>query len=308
MSNETATSLRRALSVLLVLGSDRSMKSHGLGVMEIAGLMNREKSQVSRTLRTLNELGLVDRNPDTMNYRLGWQLFALAARAGDQRLLEEASSLLIGLVRKVSERAHLCVFQGGEVLTVLSESPALAVQAVDWVGRAVPAHCTSSGRALLFDHSLPELASLWPGDRLPRPGPNAPDNVGDLHARIVEARRKGFAVAEEELEPGLVAVAAPIRDGRGRVVAALDVSGPKFRLEARLEAVGRELKDAAEELARRIGWRAEDGAGFAGPGVFSPAGLQDPVEQSRRDRAHEHRRKQIEHSDAGDVQEAQADT
>ena len=307
MSNETATSLRRALSVLLALATDRSVRSHGLGVMEIAGLMNREKSQVSRTLRTLNELGLVDRDPETLNYRLGWQLFALAARAGDQRLLEEASPLLVGLVREVRERAHLCVFQGGEVLTVLSESPALAVQAVDWVGRAVPAHCTSSGRALLLDHGLPELASLWPGDRLTRPGPNSPESVRDLHARIVRARAKGFAIAEEELEPGLVAVAAPVRDGRGRVVAALDVSGPKFRLEARLETVGRELRDAAEELARRVGWRAEDAAGFTGPAVSFP-GLQDPVEQPRRDRAQQHRRQQIDHPDPGDVQKAQADT
>lgn len=262
---------------MLVLASDRSVKGHGLGVMEIAGLMNREKSQVSRTLRTLNELGLVDRDPGTLNYRLGWQLFALAARAGDQRLVEEASPLLVGLVREMRERAHLCVFQGGEVLTVLSESPALAVQAVDWVGRAVPAHCTSSGRALLLDHGLPELASLWPGDRLPCPAPNSPDTVGELHARIVEARGKGFAVAEEELEPGLVAVAAPIRDGRGRVVAALDVSGPKFRLEARLEAVGQELKDAGEELARRVGWRSEDGDGLNGLDLSSLE-LRDQVE------------------------------
>ncbi len=278
MSNEIATSLRRALSVLLVLASDRSVKSHGLGVMEIAGLMDREKSQVSRTLRTLNDLGLVDRDPDTLNYRLGWQLFALAARAGEQRLLEEASPLLTGLVREVKERAHLCVFQGGEVLTVLSESPAQAVQAVDWVGRTVPAHCTSSGRALLLDHGLPELASLWPGARLPRPAPNSPASVRKLHALILEARTRGFAVAEEELEPGLVAVAAPIRDSRSRVVAALDVSGPKFRLEGRLEAVGQTLGDAAEELARRVGWRPEDGDGSTGPAVSSQAGLQDPVE------------------------------
>lgn len=264
--------------MLLVLASDRSVKSHGLGVMEIAGLMDREKSQVSRTLRTLNELGLVDRDPDTLNYRLGWQLFALAARAGDQRLLEEASPLLFGLVREVRERAHLCVLQGGEVLTVLSESPALAVQAVDWVGRAVPAHCTSSGRALLIDRSLPELASLWPGDLLPRPAPNSPDTVGELHARIVEARRKGFAVAEEELEVGLVAVAAPVRDGRGRVVAALDISGPKFRLEAHLQAVGQEVKEAAEELSRKVGWRAEDGDGLSRLDLASLVELQNPVE------------------------------
>ena len=60
----------------------------------IAELVGREKSQVSRTLQVLSEDGLVDRDPDTRAYRLGWRLFALAARAGDSRLAESAPGKL----------------------------------------------------------------------------------------------------------------------------------------------------------------------------------------------------------------------
>jgi DNA-binding IclR family transcriptional regulator len=65
-------------------------------------------------------------------------------------------------------------------------------------------------------------------------------------------RRRGFAVADEELEAGLLGVAAPVRDASGRVVAAVNVSGPKYRLEPGLEAAGAAVVAAAATLAGRL--------------------------------------------------------
>lgn len=256
MGNESATSLKRALAIMLVLESDEALAEGGLGVVQIARLTGREKSQVSRSLKALAELGLVDRNPGTLTYRLGWRLLALAARAGEQRLLEAAQPVLRRLVRTLGEAAHLSVLQGGEVLTVLSESPMQAVRAVGWVGRTVPASCTSSGRALLLDHELDDLLALWPAGDLFTGGPNAPTDVEDLYRRITHARRQGYVAVDEELEPGLLAVAAPIRDTRGHIVAALDVSAPKFRFRDRLKVAGAEVKSAAQELSRLLDTRA----------------------------------------------------
>ena len=73
------TSTRRSLEVLLSLGSDAAIARGGLGVTRIAEMLGREKSQVSRTLKTLADFGLVDRDPDTLAYRLGWRVFGLAA-------------------------------------------------------------------------------------------------------------------------------------------------------------------------------------------------------------------------------------
>lgn len=211
-------SVARALDVLLTLGDDEAADNGGLGVVRVAELLGRDKSQVSRTLKTLASHGFVDRDPDTLEYRLGWQLYTLAARTGRSRLLALAPAYLRRLVDELGETAHLSVLEGDDVLTLLSERSPSLVQATDWSGHRVPAHCTSSGRALLLD-------------------------VGEL----------GYAAVDGEFEPGLVGAAAPVRDFRGRIIAALNVSGPKFRLGERLDAAGSAVARAANELSAQMG-------------------------------------------------------
>jgi DNA-binding IclR family transcriptional regulator len=249
MAAEPATSLKRGLAILFALESGDE-----LGVTRIAELVGREKSQVSRTLKVLADQGLVERDPESLAYRLGWRLFTLAALAGDRRLTSAASRCLGELVRIFGESAHLSVLQGGDVLTVVSKSPPQAVQAVSWVGRVVPAACTSAGYALLIDQDRKDLEHLLPDATFRRRHPRAPQSVDELWERLAEARLRGYALADEDFETGLVAVAAPVRDFRGRVVAAVNVSAPKFRFAARLEEAGRQVRRGAEELSHMLGW------------------------------------------------------
>ena len=234
MAAETATGLKRGLAVLLALDGGGE-----LGVTSIAERVGREKSQVSRTLKVLAEHGLVERDPDSLAYRLGWRLFALAGAAGDERLAAAAPAALRGLVHALGEVAHLSVLQDAGVLTVMSESPPHTVQAVNWVGRVVPVLGTSAGYALLLDHEPSELRRFGP--------------VGTLSKRLAEARARGFTLVDEEFEPGLVAVGAPVRDFRGRIVAAVNVSAPKFRFAARLEQAGEHVRAVADDLSRTLG-------------------------------------------------------
>jgi IclR family KDG regulon transcriptional repressor len=247
---EGATSLRRGIAILEVLAADEQP----LGVVRIAELIGREKSQVSRTLATLAEHGYVERDPATRGYRLGQHLFGLAARAAPARLLELAPPLLRGLVAELSETAHLSVLDGARVLTLASEMPRSAIRASVRGGRELDAACTSAGRALLLDHDRPRLEALFAGTALPPAGPNAPRTVAELWRRLEAARRDGRAFADEESEAGLVAAAAPVRDFRGAIVAAVNVSGPKFRLGGRLEEAGDAVAAAAGELSRRLGY------------------------------------------------------
>ena len=254
-SDDRASGLQRGLDVLLALGSDEALERDGLGVVRIARLVGREKSQVSRCLKALASHGFAERDPDTRCYRLGWRLVALGARAGDARLLHAAQPVLEDLVARIGETAHLSVLDGVEVLTLLSEAPTAAVRATGWQGRRVPATCTSSGRALLFDHSAEELERRFAGADLPRCGPNAARSLSQLHGRIEGDRARGWAVSDEEFEPGLVAVAAPVRSPRGVIVAAVNVSAPKFRLGGGLELAGRHVLAAAGRLSSALGDR-----------------------------------------------------
>ncbi len=246
--------LERMIDILTALGEPESTRDGGLGVVRIAQLVGREKSQVSRALRTLDQAGLVERDEASREYRLGWRLFTLAARGADQRLLALAPPVLHDLVAALGETAHLSVRDGDAVVTLLTEASPSVVRAIEWTGRAVPAHCTSAGRALLLDHDERSLRALLGDGELPAAGPGAPRDIGELARRIGAARALGYAAIDAEFEDGHVGVAAPVRNFSGRIVAALNVSAPAFRLGGRrLDAAGGEIRARAEELSGRLG-------------------------------------------------------
>lgn len=266
LADQRGTSLRRGLEILTALGSGES-DSSGLGVTRIADLTGHEKSQVSRALAILAEYGFAERLPGRATYRLGWTCFALAARAGEPRLRQHATLALTQLVDQVGETAHLSALRGRDVLTLLTQAPPHAITATGWVGRTVPAWCTSAGRALLLDHDRAGLVELLGPGPYPAEGPGAPADVDELHRRIRDARAVGYACADEESEAGLVAVAAPVRNFEGHIIAALNVSGPKFRLGERLLSTGELVRAAALEVSRGLGARPDDVSDAAEPRV-----------------------------------------
>lgn len=269
---QRSSSLRRGTSILVALGSDEALDAGGLGVVRIAQLVGQDKSQVSRALTALADAGLVDRDPRTRAYRLGWGLFALAARAGRPRLLAAAPGVLSELVAALGETAHLSVLQGDAVLTLLSHSSPAVVTARGWSGRTVPITCTSSGRVLLLDRSPAELAALFVAGEPAAGTAHAPADAEELYRRIVVAREHGYAIADEELEPGLFGVAAPVRDSGGQVVAAVNVSGPSFRLGPRAPVASDAVLRAAERLSAALAGRAgAELAAVTGGEVDAPA-------------------------------------
>jgi IclR family transcriptional regulator, KDG regulon repressor len=230
--NSATASLARGLDVLVALSEPAH--ADGLGVVALADIVGGDKSQLSRTLATLESRGLVARERDTLAYRLGWRLFALASGVARSRLLAEAPAALRGLVRELGESAHLSVRQGDQVLTLLSESPESTLHAPGRIGALTPLGSTSAGRVLVLDLDDHELDAM---------------GLGPHRSRIARARELGYAIVREEFEPGLVAAAAPVRDAAGGVVAALNVSAPRFRFDDRLEAAALRVVAAARALS-----------------------------------------------------------
>jgi IclR family transcriptional regulator, KDG regulon repressor len=252
MPGDGGNSLRRGLVALELLARAEDEGDRGLGVVDAARRLGVDKSQASRTLRALAEHGLAERDPVSRAYRLGPRVFAYAALVSERRLLRTAPPVLQALVDALGERAHLTVLDGPAVLTLLSHSPPHAVQAAGWAGRTVPAYCSAAGRALLADHDAEALLALLGDVDLVPLGPNTVASLAELSARVRDAAERGYAVADEELEPGLSAVAAPVRRFDGRVVAALNVSGPSFRFRERLDEAGEAVMRAAGTLSARI--------------------------------------------------------
>lgn len=264
--------LRRDLELLDVLAEGDALGRGSMGVVRIAEIVGRDKGQVSRTLATLAEAGLVTRDPDTLGYSLGHRLYALAARTAEAHLVREAAPSLRRIVGATHETTHLCVLRGGNVLTLSSELSEYQFRGLGWQGVSTAAWMTSSGRVLISEFSPPELADwyrlhghdesvLHPGDRrdgwAPPPSTNPPrtQRVTDLESLIREIgriRERGYAVVDEEFEAGVVGVSAPVRGATGEIVAAINISAPKGRLGDRLESAGRLTARVAEELSDRL--------------------------------------------------------
>ena len=258
---------RRLVDLLEEIATASTTDASGPTVSALARVLGRDKSSVSRQLKLLTELGLIEKGDDG-SHILGWRLFALAARAGDQRLLMLAPAVMRELVRATNERVHLTVRHQDEVLTILTEGPSRAVSAVGWVGRTVPILSTSSGRALMLDDDELEVRALVArrlGDA---------DAAGDTPTvqraleRIVLARTTGYTVSTGEFEDGLSAVAAPVRDVHGRIIAAINVSAPAYRFDTRLQEVAPLVRRAADELSAALS---------------SPAGVATPRERTGDD-------------------------
>lgn len=208
---------------------------------------------------------MVERDPDTLNYRLGSRLYALAARTIETRLVQLAEPYLRRVVTALNETTHLCVLRRYEVLTLRSVYPSHAFRGLGWEGVGVPALTTSAGRVLISD---------WPADRLRtwveqhQPTSAGPGlkvrTIKDLLREIADIDRSGFAIVDEEFAEGVVGVSAPVRDFRGRVVAAVNVSAPKGRLARGLRDAGRVTSSVTRELSAALGYRPVAGETLRG--------------------------------------------
>lgn len=268
--------LRRDLELLEVLGSPEAEGGGGLGVVRIAELVGRDKGQISRTLATLAEAGLVDRDPSTLAYHLGYQLYALAARTLESRLVRESAPFLRRVVRATHETTHLCVLRGDNVLTLTSELSEYAFRGIGWEGVSVAAWRTSSGRVLISNWSdsdmqgwyelhghdravtgpvSPLLTQGSESEAVPRSGTPLTTDFPSLLAEVQRIRSRGYAIVDEEFEAGVVGASAPVYDFRGNIVAAINLSAPKSRLGSHLPQVGALVARVAAELSLQLGGR-----------------------------------------------------
>jgi DNA-binding IclR family transcriptional regulator len=226
-----------------------------LGVTELSRKARLHKSTASRLLATLEREGLIERVPGTEKYRLGFMLVRLAGQVthfGDVRVA--ARPVLVELAEASRETVHLAVLDGDEVINVEQVAGPHIIGAASWVGRRTPPHCVANGKALLAFQpaSAIERALAAPLPRFTERTIVEPDR---LRAELEEVRRRGYATANGEIEDGLNAVAAPVRDASGQVVAAVSVSGPSYRLKARrVVGLAALAVDAAAKVSERLGY------------------------------------------------------
>lgn len=220
--------------------SDAAAYPDGMTVAEVARALHRDKSIVSRQLKSLLDTELITRGAGG-RYMLSWRLFALAQRAGDQRITRLAAPILRKLSDTVRERSHLTVWGGDQVLTVHSESSRRSIEANDWVGHTVSPLTTAAGHALLLDHPSGGIVDL-----AARTDPSIDrQQVRNVIGSIEAARRTGYTYADKSFDADVIGIGAPIRDFRGQIVAAINISGPAYRIEPNVRVLATHVTAAA---------------------------------------------------------------
>jgi IclR family transcriptional regulator, acetate operon repressor len=249
-------SVDRAVLVLEILAREGEA-----GVTDIAAELGVHKSTAFRLVGALENRDLVTQDTDRGKYRLGVGILRLAgATAARLDLVQEGRPVCERLAQEVAETINLAVLADRAALYVDQVAGPSAVQTRNWVGQRLALHATSNGKVL--------LAYLTPAERqdclsapLERYTEHTLADRRRLEAELSDVRLRGYATTVDELEIGLTAVAAPVYNMDGAVVAALSASGPGFRLtQQRIPQVADSVRRAADEISQRLGARTRPAA------------------------------------------------
>lgn len=224
-------SIKRAFSILNAV----AQSNDGIGVTEIAARTNLHKSTVSRMLSTLEEVDAVHRISHWDGYRLGEGLLSMVSQAGfSQHLITIAKPYLQELADGTGETINLAVPDGDLAHYVFQIGSRYNLQIRDWTGERIPLHGSVDGKVFLA-HRPPEQVEAYLAQPLEAFSPTTLTEPDLLRANLAEIYQTGIAWTHGEYESGIVAVAVPIDDGEGNIVASICIGGPDFRFPAKDE-------------------------------------------------------------------------
>ena len=200
-----------------------------LGITTLATRLRLAKSTVHRLATTLTAAGFLEQS-ETGKYRLGVALFELGALVRRRMdVANEARPKLRELLEKTGETVQLGIVDHFSVLYVYEMESRHAIRMAAAVGARAPLHCTAVGKVLLAYQS-PEYVKQLLAHGLKAHTANSVTKRETLLAMLAEVAEREHAVDDEESEEGLRAIAAPVRNHTGNVIAALGVAAPVQRM------------------------------------------------------------------------------
>lgn len=244
--------LDKSLSILETLLQHNSPMS----MTEISEKLGLYPSTIHRILDTLRHWGYVEQEPHNQKYQLGMKLIELGmTKLHQMDLAREVTPYLKELVRQCNETVHLGVLEEGDVLYLAKEESSQTIRMVSYVGRRAPIHCTALGKVLLAYLSEEKRKDILDKKGLPSLTEKTITNKKELEKEFCKIREQGFALDRGEFEKGVRCLAAPIRDYQGKVIAAISISGPAFRIDVNTRNNQKEaLIEISKKISKRLGY------------------------------------------------------
>ncbi|HEY7965018.1 MAG: IclR family transcriptional regulator C-terminal domain-containing protein [Steroidobacterales bacterium] len=222
---EAMGGLAKGLAVIRAFSREHA----ALSLSEIARSARIPAATARRCLLTLEELGYLTRSG--RDFLLRPKVLELGAAYLESMNIEQVTrNHLEELARSTADSAALCVLDGVEIVYVARASVRTLLRLEAHIGSRFPAHATSTGRVLLAGVSPESLARYFENASLAALTERTVTDPAKLRALIEEARRCGYSAVEDELAYGVIALAVPVFDHQGRVVAALNSSSHSRRI------------------------------------------------------------------------------
>ena len=239
----TIQSVDRAAALLKAVAKSPT----ALSVVELAAQCGLNRSTAWRLLATLDSQGLVERDPVTQRYSIGYAIFQIAAAGDHDALVRRANPALQELANDTGETVNLAVAKRFHLVYV-HQVEAPQIMSPNWLGRPIALHATSSGKAFLAWLPKEERRVLLQ-DKLERFTATTVTDRRRLEQEFEEVRREGYSMCVGELEETLYGASAAVLNERERPVAIVSVWGPQHRVPAeRLPEIGRKAHAAATEI------------------------------------------------------------
>ncbi|MBN9043399.1 MAG: hypothetical protein BGP05_10805 [Rhizobiales bacterium 62-47] len=216
-------SVEKAFRVLDLFKASRAE----LGLSEVAAKSGIGKSAAQRFLYTLQMLGYLTQNPTTKTFRLSSKLFELSASYIPEQLLREKAELVLAKAnRECEETINLTILDGTDVTYIVRFLSKHVVSVNFAVGTKLPAFCTAPGRAILAYAESRIVDAALARPLLVRRTEFTETDPGKLHQILKQVKRQGYALADQEAFIGDISVAAPVMNGAGQVVGAINIAVP----------------------------------------------------------------------------------
>lgn len=226
-----------------------------IGVSKLARMLGVAKSTVHRLATTLVSEGMLEQNSENGKYRLGIALFSLGALVRRRmNLSSEARQDLFALRNITQETVHLAILDQSDIMYVYNLESTQAIRVNSDIGVHKPAFCTANGRAILAFQPEDRIEAVIAGGLTAR-APKTNTRPAHFRKVLAQVRKVGYAIEDEESEMGMRAVAAPVRDSSGLVVASVGIAGPVQRLSDEVVSQFAPIVvETAASISRRLGY------------------------------------------------------
>ncbi len=239
-------SVLKALVLLEVLAQNGE-----LSIGELNEHLGWDKSTIHRLLSTLKVKEYVQQNTENQKYRAGIKMFEMGNQVVDRLgFRRQCQPYLESLATVTKETVNLAVRDGKDIIYIDKIESSATIKVDLAIGKRLPMYCTGLGKAILAQMPEAEVLQILRLETMIALTPKTLTTVQSIQEQLELIRKRGYSLDDEEYVEGLICVAAPIRNYRGEVMAAISIAVPKYRFEEGQKTL--QYTEKVAETAKKI--------------------------------------------------------